>query len=81
MTDHRWSGWPGAWCLDCGCGDPAEDAVCDTAFDVYEGKWDSPEAEAAWQARNSEALAGCPSPGSNKHNPYFAKSVPKEFDL
>lgn len=18
MNDHRWSGWPGAWCLDCG---------------------------------------------------------------
>jgi len=21
---HRWSGWPGAWCLDCGCEDPSE---------------------------------------------------------
>ena len=21
---HRWSGWPGAWCLDCGCEDPNE---------------------------------------------------------
>lgn len=21
---HRWSGWPGAWCLDCGCEDPRE---------------------------------------------------------
>lgn len=21
---HRWSGWPGAWCLDCGCEDPIE---------------------------------------------------------
>lgn len=18
MNDHHWSGWPGAWCLDCG---------------------------------------------------------------
>ena len=22
--DHRWSGWPGAWCLDCGVSNPAE---------------------------------------------------------
>jgi len=21
---HRWSGWPGAWCLDCGQEDPRE---------------------------------------------------------
>jgi len=21
---HRWSGWPGAWCLDCGIEDPGE---------------------------------------------------------
>jgi len=25
--DHRWSGWPGAWCMDCGCSDPMELAV------------------------------------------------------
>lgn len=24
---HRWSGWPGAWCLDCGIEDPAEACV------------------------------------------------------
>lgn len=23
-TSHRWSGWPGAWCLDCGREDPTE---------------------------------------------------------
>lgn len=22
--NHRWSGWPGAWCLDCGQEDPGE---------------------------------------------------------
>lgn len=26
MPDHRWSGWPGAWCLDCGAADQRE--VC-----------------------------------------------------
>jgi len=24
MSGHRWSGWPGAWCLDCGCDCAAE---------------------------------------------------------
>ena len=24
---HRWSGWPGAWCLDCGTSDPYEECV------------------------------------------------------
>lgn len=24
MTEHRWSGWPGAWCLDCGIEDVVE---------------------------------------------------------
>lgn len=23
---HKWSGWPGAWCLDCGIGD--KDELC-----------------------------------------------------
>jgi hypothetical protein len=26
MSEHRWSGWPGAWCLDCGAPDPREGA-------------------------------------------------------
>lgn len=24
---HRWSGWPGAFCLDCGIGDPVEECL------------------------------------------------------
>ena len=24
MNKHNWSGWPGAYCLKCGAGDPAE---------------------------------------------------------
>jgi len=24
MTQHRWSGWPGAYCLDCGVEDQVE---------------------------------------------------------
>jgi hypothetical protein len=27
MKHHRWSGWPGAYCLDCGAEDPIEAAL------------------------------------------------------
>jgi hypothetical protein len=27
MNEHRWSGWPGAYCLDCGAEDPREIAI------------------------------------------------------
>ena len=29
MTAHRWSGWPGAWCLDCGIEDQTEQCLAD----------------------------------------------------
>lgn len=32
MTEHRWSGWPGAVCLVCGCEDQRE--VCVSEHDV-----------------------------------------------
>lgn len=28
-SSHRWSGWPGAVCLDCGIEDPREIALAD----------------------------------------------------
>lgn len=31
---HDWSGWPGAWCLDCGIEDPMELALADGDFDL-----------------------------------------------
>lgn len=33
MAEHRWSGWPGAYCLDCGCEDPREIALADGLCD------------------------------------------------
>ncbi len=45
MTDikqqHNWSGFPGAWCLNCGCENPAEnpevpyDPECQGELDAY----------------------------------------------
>lgn len=33
MSVHRWSGWPGAVCLDCLSGSPTEDAlVCPACY-------------------------------------------------
>ena len=63
MTAHRWSGWPGAWCLDCGTEDRRELAIADGAFDVDE--------ETGAVIISAEYQNGiCPEHGSNRHNPY-----------
>jgi hypothetical protein len=54
MAEHRWSGWPGAWCLDCGCADPIEVAL----------------AEGRDEAFIDPALFECPEPGSGRFDPY-----------
>lgn len=62
MSEHRWSGWPGAWCLDCGAEDPREIALAD-------GRCDENGIATITQAEY-EAMMECPEPGSNRHNPY-----------
>jgi hypothetical protein len=32
--EHRYSGWPGAYCLDCGLPDPAEEGIAHGCIDV-----------------------------------------------
>ncbi len=32
IINHRWSGWPGAFCLDCGVEDKAELALADNCL-------------------------------------------------
>lgn len=59
---HRWSGWPGAWCLDCGCDDPFEIAMA-------AGKWDLDEA--GEPVFNPPIVCKpCPEPGSRRCDPY-----------
>jgi hypothetical protein len=73
---HRWSGWPGAWCLDCGCEDPYENAVADDLIDFV----DDPKSIGGMrmvipdevQKQLNEAMI-CPEPGSNRFNPYTRK--------
>ena len=60
--NHRWSGWPGAWCLDCGREDPLERALAD-------GKVDD-NGVVLPDALSEEDKKPCPEPGSNRHNPY-----------
>lgn len=59
MSEHRWSGWPGAWCLDCGCSDPREDQLADGT---------DPD-----QVSVTKEQMECQEPGSNRHNPYVNK--------
>ncbi len=32
---HRWSGWPGAYCLLCGCPDLVEYEIADDPYEVW----------------------------------------------
>jgi hypothetical protein len=67
---HTWSGWPGAWCFDCGCEDPFEACMggCDQA----------PSDEMGYPEPSRCPIHGqmarpCPTPGSNNFNPYILK--------
>ncbi len=36
---HRWSGWPGAYCLNCGMEDQVEIALADGVYDPITNEW------------------------------------------
>lgn len=40
---HRWSGWPGAYCLKCGTTDPMEYAIGMNWYNPHTSKWDTEE--------------------------------------
>lgn len=80
MPAHRWSGWPGAWCLDCGIDDPLECALAEGAWItdyavlsdgslLDKSYWRSEEDRVRYTAKD------CPEPGSNRHNPYVKRSL------
>ena len=65
MVAHRWSGWPGEWCLDCGAEDREELALAD-------GKYT--EADDGSISISIEYANGpCPEPGRKRHDPYAKK--------
>ncbi len=63
--EHRWSGWPGAWCLDCGAEDIRESCLASTCGKDHD-----------WKPYTIEPTipicenTPCPEPGSNRHDPY-----------
>jgi len=46
MASHRWSGWPGAYCLKCGSEDAMENAIGLGWYDPWYDKWDTLEHQA-----------------------------------
>ena len=70
MTEHRWSGWPGAWCLDCGFEDPYEEALATGNY--IEVDDDTSPLGFHFEFPNIK-LEPCSCPGSNNHNPYVRK--------
>jgi len=39
---HKWSGWPGAYCLLCGAEQALENALASNWFDPTTNKWKDP---------------------------------------
>jgi hypothetical protein len=58
MSAHRWSGWPGAWCLDCGQEDQNEICVSEHA-----ARWSSVGCDV-------HVNGPCPCPGEGLADPY-----------
>lgn len=54
---HKWSGWPGAYCLKCGTQDPYEIAIADGWIDFVENS-DDPTGEylQKWDTKEHETL-------------------------
>lgn len=85
VDNHRWSGWPGAWCVDCGIGDPAE--LCMATHDKLDfecincgqhwpqGRCPATGAEHVVETHPCEdhKITPCEHPGENLFNPYEQK--------
>lgn len=66
---HHWSGWPGAWCFDCGDEDAVEHAMGCRECHVPYGPEDTDQ-ELRLCVAHRAMQRECPEPGSNRHNPY-----------
>lgn len=74
LPRHNWSGWPGAWCLNCGCGDPYELGMADGWIDFKDDGVSNQGLEVVVDPAYVMQLGLmmiCPEPGSNRHNPYI----------
>lgn len=76
MACHRWSGWPGAWCLDCGASDPNEIGIADGRIEIDPSRgigWWRDDRDYAWAV----VMAICPEPGSARYDPYQGRFIPE----
>lgn len=64
---HQWSGWPGAWCLDCGKEDASELELAGPVGSVHHRYSKIPHTE---QPCGGCSSGPCQEFGSNLHNPY-----------
>jgi len=70
VSEHRWSGWPGAWCLDCGAPDVMEVCVAEhnDSLICVEGHGLCTEHPA--NVCKVHVNGPCPEPGSKRCDPY-----------
>jgi hypothetical protein len=81
MFEHRWSGWPGAWCLDCGVADPFEECLAHDKLSCICSKCNESwpqgncsaggEHEVVTQACEEHLPTECTEPNSHNHDPYW----------
>lgn len=64
---HRWSGWPGAWCLDCGTEDAAELELAGPPEQVHHRYSDTPHTA---QPCGGCSDGPCPKRDAREHDPY-----------
>lgn len=85
MAGHRWSGWPGAWCLDCGVPDPGEEALAHDCIDFVCPSCDQHWAQGICKESGLDHMTTaiesncgkhgsyeCTEPGSGRYNPYLS---------
>jgi hypothetical protein len=66
MREHRFSGYPGAWCLDCGQPDLREECI-----GAHPEAFGGPETSENPMGYVQHCVnPPCPEPGSDRHNPY-----------
>lgn len=76
MSEHRWSGWPGAWCLDCGTEDQREVCLAGECGVMHPGLTLAqllalPVTDADdWMLMSTCRNLPCSEPGSGRHDPY-----------
>lgn len=80
MTAHRWSGWPGAWCLDCGIEDQNEICIAEHSV-ILECVEGHVMCEEGHEMRRCDVHVNgpCPCPGEGHCDPYMRNEKRREL--